>query len=69
MCPGRVPNSTGDAHIFRNARSVVEKHYQNSASVRRKGMLFQVWAHLLSFYKKRTVSTECYERYHQHFGS
>ena len=25
--------------------------------------------YILSFHKKRTVSTECYELYHQHFGS
>jgi hypothetical protein len=59
----------GDAHIFRNARSVIEEYYQNSASTRRKGVLFQAWAHFLSFYKKRTLSTECYELYHQHFGN
>ena len=59
----------GDAHIFRNARSVIEEYYQNSASTRRKDVLFQAWAHFLSFYKKRTLSTECYELYHQHFGT
>jgi hypothetical protein len=59
----------GDAHIFRNARSVIEEYYQNSASTRRKDVLFQAWAHFLSFYKKRTLSTECYELYHQHFGN
>jgi hypothetical protein len=31
----------GDAHIFRNARSVIEEYYQNSASARRKDALFQ----------------------------
>jgi len=59
----------GDAHIFRNARSVIEEYYQNSASVRRKDVLFQAWAHFLSFYKKRTLSTECYDLYYQHFGN
>jgi hypothetical protein len=58
----------GDAHIFRNARSVIEEYYENSASIRRRDVLFQAWAHFLSFYKKRTLSTECYELYHQHFG-
>ena len=58
----------GDAHIFRNARSMIEEYYQNSASPRRKDVLFQAWAHYLSFYKKRTLSTECYELYHHHFG-
>jgi hypothetical protein len=58
----------GDAHIFRNARSVIEEYYLNSASLRRKDVLFQAWAHYLAFYKKRTLSTECYELYGQHFG-
>jgi len=54
----------GDAHIFRNARSIIEEYYHNSAGLRRKDVLFQAWAHYLSFYKKRTLSTECYELYH-----
>ncbi len=58
----------GDAHIFRNARSVIEEYYANSAGLARKDILFQAWAHYLAFYKKRTLSTECYELYHQHFG-
>ena len=58
----------GDAHIFRNARSMIEEYYHNSASPRRKDVLFQAWAHYLSFYKKRTLSTECYDLYHHHFG-
>jgi predicted LPLAT superfamily acyltransferase len=57
----------GDAHIFRNARSVIEEYYLNSASLSRKDVLFQAWAHYLAFYKKRTLSTECYELYRQHF--
>jgi hypothetical protein len=64
-CAGKFQ---GDAHIFRNARSVIEEYYHNSASPRRKDVLFQAWAHYLSFYKKRTLSTECYELYHHHFG-
>ena len=64
-CAGKYQ---GDAHIFRNARSVIEEYQQNTASPRRKDVLFQAWAHYLSFYKKRTLSTECYELYHQHFG-
>jgi len=31
-------------------------------------VLFQAWAHDLAFYKKRTLSTDCYELYQQHFG-
>jgi hypothetical protein len=58
----------GDAHIFRNARSMIEEYYQNSAGPRRKEVLFQAWAHYLSFYKKRTLSTECYDLYRDHFG-
>jgi hypothetical protein len=58
----------GDAHIFRNARSVIEEYYLNSASPRRKDVLFQAWAHYLSFYKKRTLSTDCYDLYHERFG-
>jgi hypothetical protein len=65
-CAGKFQ---GDAHIFRNARSVIEEYYHNSASPRRKDVLFQAWAHYLSFYKKRTLSTECYELYHHHFGT
>jgi hypothetical protein len=65
-CAGKFQ---GDAHIFRNARSVIEEYYHNSASPRRKDVLFQAWAHYLAFYKKRTLSTECYELYHQHFGT
>jgi hypothetical protein len=59
----------GDAHIFRNARSVIEEYYHNSAGPRRKEILFQAWAHYLSFYKKRTLATECYDLYHDHFGT
>jgi hypothetical protein len=58
----------GDAHIFRNARSVIEEYSLNSASPTRKDVLFQAWAHYLSFYKKRTLSTDCYELYHDRFG-
>jgi hypothetical protein len=65
-CAGKFQ---GDAHIFRNARSVIEEYYHNSASPRGKDVLFQAWAHYLSFYKKRTLSTECYELYHHHFGT
>ena len=65
-CAGKFQ---GDAHIFRNARSMIEEYSQNSASPRRKDVLFQAWAHYLSFYRKRTLSTECYELYQQHFGS
>ena len=43
-------------------------YYANSASLRRKDVLFQAWAHYLAFYKKRTLSTDCYELYHHHFG-
>ena len=65
-CAGKFQ---GDAHIFRNARSVIEEYYHNSAGPRRKEVLFQAWAHYLSFYKKRTLSTECYDLYHDHFGT
>jgi DNA-binding GntR family transcriptional regulator len=58
----------GDAHIFRNARSIIEEYYLNSARVRRKDVLLQAWAHYLSFYKKRTLSTDCYDLYHERFG-
>jgi hypothetical protein len=64
-CAGKFQ---GDAHIFRNARSIIEEYYLNSASPRRKDALFQAWAHFLAFYKKRTLSTECYELYHEHFA-
>jgi hypothetical protein len=64
-CAGKFQ---GDAHIFRNARSVIEEYYANSASPRRKDVLFQAWAHYLAFYRKRTLSTDCYELYHHHFG-
>lgn len=58
----------GDAHIFRNARSVIEEYYANSVSPRRKDVFFQAWAHYLAFYRKRTLSTDCYELYHHHFA-
>ena len=58
----------GDARIFRNARPTLDEYYANSASPRRKDVLFQAWAHYLAFYKKRTLSTDCYELYQQHFG-
>jgi hypothetical protein len=65
-CAGKFQ---GDAHIFRNARSIIEEYYHNSASLTRKEVLFQAWAHYLSFYKKRTLETDCYELYHHHFGN
>ena len=58
----------GDAHIFRNARSVIEEYYLDSVSPRRKDVLFQAWAHYLSFYKKRTLATDCYDLYRDRFG-
>lgn len=64
-CAGKFQ---GDAHIFRNARSIIEEYEQNSASPRRKDILFQAWAHYLAFYKKRTLSTECYDLYHHCFA-
>ena len=64
-CAGKFQ---GDAHIFRNARSMIEEYYHNSASARRKDVLFQAWAHYLSFYKKRTLSLDCYELYLEHFN-
>ena len=30
-------------------------------------MLFEPWTHFLSFYRKRTLSTACYELYQQYF--
>jgi hypothetical protein len=57
----------GDAHIFRNARSVLEEYYLNSASERRKTVFLEYWAHFLSFYRKRTLSTACYDLYHRYF--
>jgi hypothetical protein len=63
-CAGKFQ---GDAHIFRNARSVIEEYYLNTASPRRKDVLFEYWAHFLAFYRKRTLSTACYELYHQYF--
>lgn len=65
-CAGKFQ---GDAHIFRNARSVIEEYDANTASLRRKDVLFQAWAHYLSFYKKRTLSTDCYDLYHERFGA
>jgi hypothetical protein len=64
-CAGKFQ---GDAHIFRNARSIIEEYYANSATPSRKDVLFQAWAHFLSFYKKRTLSTDCYDLYQHHFG-
>jgi hypothetical protein len=58
----------GDAHIFRNARSVLEEYAANTVTARRKDVLFQAWAHYLAFYKKRTLSTDCYDLYHARFG-
>jgi hypothetical protein len=65
-CAGKFQ---GDAHIFRNARSVIEEYYANSAAPHRKDVLFQAWAHYLSFYKKRTLSTDCYDLYHDRFDA
>ncbi len=64
-CAGKYQ---GDAHIFRNACSVIEEYRLNSATPRRKDILLEFWAHYLSFYKKRTLGTECYDLYHKYFG-
>jgi hypothetical protein len=64
-CAGKFQ---GDAHIFRNARSVIEEYYLNTASERRKNVLFEHWAHFLAFYRKRTLSTACHDLYHQYFA-
>ncbi len=65
-CAGKFQ---GDAHIFRNARSHIEEYTANTCSEARKNILFQSWVHFLTFYKKRTLSTACYDLYHRHFGS
>ena len=38
-------------------------------SERRKNVLFEAWTHFLSFYRKRTLSPDCYELYQQYFMS
>ena len=63
-CAGKFQ---GDAHIFRNARSIIEEYTYNTSSERRKNVLFESWTHFLSFYRKRTLSTTCYELYQQYF--
>ena len=47
---------------------MIEEFYLNTAAVRRKDVLLELWAHFLSFYRKRTLSTACYDLYHHHFG-
>ncbi|MBT5108482.1 MAG: hypothetical protein HOM25_07360 [Rhodospirillaceae bacterium] len=64
-CAGKYQ---GDAHIFRNACTVIEEYQFNTASAARKDILFEFWAHYLSFYKKRTLATDCYDMYHRYFG-
>ncbi|MBT5897925.1 MAG: hypothetical protein HOH61_18665, partial [Rhodospirillaceae bacterium] len=65
-CAGKYQ---GDAHIFRNACSVIEEYQLNTADQARKDILFEFWAHFLSFYKKRTLETDCYDMYHRYFGN
>lgn len=57
----------GDAHIFRNARSNIEEYENNTCSAARKNILFSAWAKFLSYYKKRTLATDCYDMYYRHF--
>lgn len=57
----------GDAHIFRNSRSLIEEYMYNTASEKRKNILFAYWAHYLTFYKKRTMARDCYDMYHRYF--
>lgn len=57
----------GDAHIFRNARSIIETYSRMTCSEARKNVLFLFWAHYLSFYRKRTLATDCYDMYYRHF--
>jgi hypothetical protein len=64
-CAGKYQ---GDAHIFRNATSVIEEYQLNTASAERKDILFEFWAHFLSFYKKRTLATDCFDMYHRYFS-
>lgn len=64
-CAGKYQ---GDAHIFRNATSVIEEYRFNTASAQRKEILFQFWAHYLSFYVKRTLATDCYDMYHRYLA-
>ena len=64
-CAGKYQ---GDAHIFRNATSVIEEYRLNTASAQRKEILFQFWAHYLSFYMKRTLATDCYDMYHRYLA-
>ena len=65
-CAGKFQ---GDAHIFRNARSTIEEYTLNTSSERRKNILFESWTHFLSFYRKRTLSRDCYELYQRYFMS
>jgi hypothetical protein len=54
---------------FRNARSIIEEYTHNTSSERRKNVLFEAWTHFLSFYRKRTLSPDCYELYQRYFMS
>ena len=65
-CAGKFQ---GDAHIFRNARSIIEEYTHNTSSERRKNVLFESWTHFLSFYRKRTLAPDCYELYQRYFMS
>ena len=65
-CAGKYQ---GDAHIFRNARSHIEEYTHNTCSAKRKNILFVAWAHYLSYYKKRTLATDCYDMYNRHFAN
>ena len=57
----------GDAHIFRNARSIIEEYRFGTASEVRKNVLFEYWAHYLSYYMKRTLATDCFDMYQRYF--
>lgn len=57
----------GDAHIFRNARSIIETYSRMTCSEARKNVLFSFWAHYLSFYRKRTLATDCLDMYYRYF--
>ncbi|GIX49651.1 MAG: hypothetical protein KatS3mg131_3862 [Candidatus Tectimicrobiota bacterium] len=63
-CAGKFQ---GDAHIFRNARSMIEEYTASTCSEAQKNVFFVAWAKFLAFYKKRTLSTACYDLYHRYF--
>ncbi len=58
----------GDPQVLHNAAAVIEEYQLNSASLKRKDILLEFWAHFLSCPKARPAAAAGYGKSRRYFG-